>query len=85
MQKLWEPNLNRMSLMAVFDTGGKPSTWFPPKGLVEHMFVTNNMFTHKSHTWGHKHVHVHMNQCERAHTSSHTYDYGKKMLEQIEE
>jgi hypothetical protein len=23
-----------------FDTGGKPSTWFPPVGLVEHMFVT---------------------------------------------
>jgi hypothetical protein len=29
-----------MSLTAVFDTGGKPSTWFLPWRLVEHMFAT---------------------------------------------
>jgi hypothetical protein len=33
-----------MSLTAVFDTGGKPSTWFPPGGLVKQMLVTRIQF-----------------------------------------
>ena len=29
----------------LFQTGGKPSTWFPPVGLVELYFPSNALFT----------------------------------------
>jgi hypothetical protein len=38
--KITRPNLDDMSLTAVFDTGGKPWAWFWQVGLVEQCFVT---------------------------------------------
>ena len=33
-------------------TGGKPSTWFPPGGLVEHISIENSIRTsHWRHSW----------------------------------
>jgi hypothetical protein len=68
-------NFNLISLTAVFDTGGKPSTWFPPGGLVEHMFVTRTQCPYKYariHAKVHKHVNVHRNQSEGARTHPRT-------------
>ena len=49
MQSRWA-NLNRTTTAPVFTTGGKPSTWFPPGGLVEQdTLLVNSIRANPSH------------------------------------
>ena len=52
------------------DAGGKPSTWFPPGGLVEHIFPNEHKNTNKVNASNHIHLQVAANDT----TSKRTND-----------
>jgi hypothetical protein len=76
-QKNTGPNLNAMSVAAVFDTGGKPSTWFPPRGLAEQLFVTRIQCMLCGHSTPAR-THTHTHTRARTRTSTRACEFAQE-------